>query len=183
MNIVKWAVVDDLGGEIAVRTARGRGTTFVLRIPLSITIIDAFSFRCGHQPFVVPVALVEEIVEVDPAEITRAPSGQGRAEVRMLDRRGAAMPLVKLDGIFHLTPEDGASRKAIVVRRNGHPFAFEVDHMLGQQEVVVRPLQDPLVRRPGIVGSTDLGNGQPTLVLDLISLAGSLSRRRTDVRA
>jgi two-component system chemotaxis sensor kinase CheA len=55
--------------------------------------------------------------------------------------------------------------------------------MLGQQEVVVRPLQDPLVRRPGIVGSTDLGNGEPTLVLDLISLAGSLSRRRTDAQA
>jgi two-component system chemotaxis sensor kinase CheA len=101
----------------------------------------------------------------------------------MLDRRGAAIPLVSLDGVFHLTAAAEGSRKAIVVRRNGQPFAFEVDQMLGQQEVVVRPLQDPLVRRPGIVGSTDLGNGQPTLVLDLISLAGSLSRRRSDVTA
>jgi two-component system chemotaxis sensor kinase CheA len=183
MNIVKQAVVDELGGELTVRTERGKGTTFILRVPLSITIVDAFAFRCGHQPFVVPVSVVEEIVEVDPAAITRAPSGKGRAELRMLDRRGTAVPLVRLDGIFHLEPEQVPVRKAIVVRRNGQPYAFEVDQMVGQQEVVVRPLDDPLVRRPGIVGSTDLGDGQPTLVLDLLSLSATLSRRRTDVRA
>lgn len=183
MNIVKRAVVDDLAGEVSVRSVRGRGTTFVLRIPLSITIIDAFSFRCGRQPFVVPVSVVDEIVEVKPADVTRVPSGKGRAELRMLDRRGVAIPLVKLDGVFHLPSEETPARKAILVRRNGMPFAFEVDQMLGQQEVVVRPLEDPLVRRPGIVGSTDLGDGQPTLVLDLLSLSANLSRRRTDVRA
>jgi two-component system, chemotaxis family, sensor kinase CheA len=183
MNIVKRAVSDDLGGEVSVRSARGKGTTFVLRIPLSITIIDAFSFRCGRQPFVVPVSVVDEIVEVRPSDVTRVPSGKGRAEMRMLDRRGAAVPLVKLDSVFHLTPEETPARKAILVRRNGMPFGFEVDQMLGQQEVVVRPLEDPLVRRPGIVGSTDLGDGLPTLVLDLISLSATLSRRRTDVRA
>jgi two-component system chemotaxis sensor kinase CheA len=183
MEIVKRTVVEDLGGTIGVRTTRGRGTTFVLRLPLSITIVDAFAFRCGQQPFVVPVAVVDEIVDVDPALITRAPSGQGRAEVRMLERRGAAVPLVKLDGVFRLPAAPSALSKAIVIRRNGQPFAFEVDQMLGHHEVVVRPLEDPLSRRPGIVGSTDLGDGQPTLVLDLVSLSASLSRRRTDVRA
>jgi two-component system chemotaxis sensor kinase CheA len=183
MNIVKRTIVDELAGELSVRSAAGKGTTFVMRVPMSITIVDAFSFRCGHQPFVVPVSVVEEIVEVDPAAVTRAPSGKGRAELRMLERRGAAVPLVNLDGIFHLTPERTVTRKAIVVRRNGQPFAFEVDQMVGQQEVVVRPLEDPLIRRPGIVGSTDLGDGQPTLVLDLISLSATLSRRRTDVHA
>jgi two-component system chemotaxis sensor kinase CheA len=182
MNIVKRTIVDEMGGEVVVRSARGRGTTFAVRIPLSITIVDAFSFRCGHQPFVVPVSAVEEIVEVDPAAITRAPSGKGRAEVRMLERRGAAVPLVELDRIFHLQPEKTVARKAIVVRRNGQPFAFEVDQMIGQQEVVVRPLEDPLIRRPGVIGSTDLGDGQPTLVLDLISLSASISRRKTDLR-
>jgi two-component system chemotaxis sensor kinase CheA len=183
MDIIRRTVVEELGGAIAVRTTRGRGTTFALRIPLSITIVDAFAFRCGHQPFVVPVAVVDEILDVDPALITRAPSGQGRAEVRMLDRRGAAVPLVKLDGVFRLPAEATSLRKAILIRRNGQPFAFEVDQMLGQHEVVVRPLEDPLARRPGIVGSTDLGDGQPTLVLDLISLSATLSRRRTDVQA
>jgi two-component system chemotaxis sensor kinase CheA len=183
MNIVRQVVVEELGGEIGVRTRPGQGTTFCLRIPLSITIMDAFSFRCGSQPFVVPVSAVEEVVEVDPALVTRAPSGEGRAELRMLERRGAAVPLVSLERIFRLEAVPGLLRKAIVVKRNGQPFGFEVDQMLGQQEVVVRPLEDPLVRQPGIVGSTDLGDGQPTLVLDLVSLSGRVSRRRTDVRS
>ena len=61
------------------------------------------------------------------------------------------------------------------MRRNGEPFAFAVDRMLGQQEVVVRPLEDPLVRVHGISGTTDLGDGRPTLVLDLAALGGKLT--------
>jgi two-component system, chemotaxis family, sensor kinase CheA len=181
MNIVR-RVVEELGGHMSVHTAPGRGTRFVLRIPLSITIVDAFSFRCGSQPFVVPVSVVDEVVEIDPAQVSEAPSGKGRAALKMLDRRGATIPLVALDHVLHLPAQSAALRKAIVVRRNGQPYGFEVDQMLGQQEVVIRPLADPLVRQPGIVGSTDLGDGQPTLVLDLISLCGRLSRRRSDVR-
>lgn len=182
MNIVRKSV-EELGGQLSVETTAGQGTSFTLAVPLTITIIDAFSFRCGEQPFVVPVSAVEEIVEIDPAQVTRAPSGKGRAPMRMLDRRGSAVPLVSLERVFHLEAVPGDLRKAIVVRRNGQPFGFEVDQMLGHQEVVVRPLEDALVKQPGIVGSTDLGDGRPTLVLDLVSLCGRLSRRRTDARA
>jgi two-component system chemotaxis sensor kinase CheA len=182
MNIVKTAI-EELGGQVSLSTSKGKGTTFVLRIPLSITIVDAFSFRCGRQPFVAPVATVDEIAEVDPARVTIAPSGKGRAELRLLERHGVPVPLVSLDRLFHIEPDRAPVRKAIVVRRNGQPFGFEVDQMLGHQEVVVRPLADPLVKQPGIVGSTDLGDGAPTLVLDLLSLSARLSRRRSDVRA
>jgi two-component system chemotaxis sensor kinase CheA len=63
------------------------------------------------------------------------------------------------------------------VRRNGEPFAFAVDRMLGQQEIVVRPLEDPLVRVGGITGTTDLGDGKPTLVLDLPGLVSAAHRK------
>ena len=182
MNIVR-RTVEELGGQLSLQTAAGAGTSFTLAIPLSITIVDAFSFRCGEQPFVVPVSAVEEIVEVEPSQVTRAPSGKGRAPLRMLDRRGTAIPLMSLERVFHLEAASSELRKAIVVRRDGQPYGFEVDQMLGHQEVVVRPLEDPLVRQPGVVGSTDLGDGRPTLVLDLVTLCGRLSRRRTDTRA
>ncbi|HEY0710625.1 MAG TPA: chemotaxis protein CheW, partial [Polyangia bacterium] len=182
MNIVK-ETVEGLGGHISVQTQKGKGTTFTLRVPLSLTIVDAFSFRSGRQAFVVPVALVEEIAEVDPGRVTFAPSGKNRAPTRMLERHGSAIPLVSLDHLFHLEGEPSLLRKAIIVRRNGRPFGFEIDQMLGHQEVVVRPLEDPLVKQPGIVGSTDLGDGQPTLVLDLVSLSARFSRRKSDVRA
>ena len=180
MDIVRRIAVDNLGGELSLRTTPGAGTTFTLRVPLTITIVDAFSFVVGPQPFVVPVAMVEEIIEVDPAKLVRGPapgrsSRAARVEVRMLERRGEAMPLLRLDALFDLG-DAGSAQKAIVVRRGGEPFAFAVDRMLGQQEVVVRPLEDRLVRIPGISGSTDLGDGRPTLVLDLVALASRAGR-------
>jgi two-component system chemotaxis sensor kinase CheA len=69
------------------------------------------------------------------------------------------------------------ARKAFVVRRNGELIAFAVDRMIGRQEVVVRAVNDPLVNVPGIAGATDLGDGRPTLVLDLNAL-GALAGHR-----
>ncbi|KYF81902.1 chemotaxis protein CheA, partial [Sorangium cellulosum] len=71
MDIVRRIAVEQLGGELSVSTARGAGTTFTLRIPLTLTIIDAFSFLCGDQAFVTPVAGVEEVMEIDTARIFR----------------------------------------------------------------------------------------------------------------
>ncbi|WP_437970464.1 chemotaxis protein CheW [Sorangium sp. So ce260] len=210
MDIVRRIAVEQLGGELSVSTARGAGTTFTLRIPLTLTIVDAFSFLCGDQPFVTPVAGVEEVMEIDAARIFRGPSpgatrggtelpalprarggtelpalprarggtelpapGRARGGTELIERRGEVVPLVDLAALFDL----GASpaSRALVVRRNGAPFAFGVTRVLGQQEVVVRPLEDPLVKVPGVSGSTDLGDGRPTLVLDLVSLSGRLS--------
>jgi two-component system chemotaxis sensor kinase CheA len=184
MDVVK-RIVEELGGELTMRTAAGQGTTFAMRVPLSITIVDAFSFTCGGQTFVVPVAMVEEIQEVDLERMVRGPdrrkSARGGPDRRrsaratdMMRRRGEAVPVLRLDEIFGLAPAAEERRKAIVVRRNGEPFAFAVDRMLGQQEIVVRPLADRLVRVDGVSGTTDLGDGRPTLVLDLAALGGKL---------
>ncbi|MFL5427597.1 MAG: chemotaxis protein CheA [Myxococcales bacterium] len=174
MDIVK-RIVDQLGGELLLKTQPGSGSTFTLRVPLSITIVDAFSFACGKQPFVVPVATIEEIVEVDPGRLVRAPGGR---DLRLLQRRGETVPLLALESVLHMERGTEPRRKALIVRRNAEPYGFEVDRMLGQQEVVVRPLEDPLVHVPGVTGSTDLGDGLPTLVLDLLSLTGSLGESR-----
>ncbi|WP_437513831.1 chemotaxis protein CheA [Sorangium sp. So ce1099] len=219
MDIVRRIAVEQLGGELSVSTARGAGTTFTLRIPLTLTIVDAFSFLCGDQAFVTPVAGVEEVMEIDPARIFRGPApgrargvaelpalgrargvaalpspggtalppapgrahggvgvpspGRARGGTELIERRGEVVPIVDLGALFELG-DAGASR-ALVVRRNGAPFAFGVTRVLGQQEVVVRPLEDPLVKVPGVSGSTDLGDGRPTLVLDLVTLSGRLS--------
>jgi two-component system chemotaxis sensor kinase CheA len=185
MDVVKRIAVDDLRGELSLRTVPGQGTTFMLRIPLSITIVDAFSFVCGGETFVVPVAMVEEIQEIDLATTVRGPdrrrTTRGAADRRrstrateMIHRRGEAVPVLRLDELLGLTATGELRRKAIIIRRNGEPFAFAVDRMIGQQEVVVRPLEDQLVRVHGISGTTDLGDGRPTLVLDLAALGGRL---------
>lgn len=172
--------VRELGGEVAMTTRAGHGTTFTLKVPLSITIIDAFSFTTHGHVFVIPVAMVDEVIEVEAGRATHGPQRPGATvEVALIERRGAAVPLIDLAAAFGLpsapaVPE-GLHPKALVVRRGGAPCAFRVDRMLGQHEVVVRPVSDPLVRVPGVTGSTDLGDGRPVLVVDLVALSGTLS--------
>ncbi len=178
MDIVKRIVVGDLGGALSLETEPGVGTTFTLRVPLTITIVDAFSFECGGERFVTPIGAVEEIVEIDPAHVVRVPVAHGGGrDAKMLRRRGEGLPLFGLSGLFGLKPASTGPGKALIIRRQAQQYAFEVERMLGQQEVVVRPLEDPLVRVTGVSGSTDLGDGKPTLVLDLVALCGTISSR------
>ncbi|HTA90841.1 MAG TPA: chemotaxis protein CheW [Polyangiaceae bacterium] len=176
MEIVKRTVVDELGGELELHSELGKGTTFTLRVPLTISIVDAFSFECAEQRFVVPVGMVDEIVEVDASRLVQIPANDdGSPPVDILSRRGVAVPMIQLAHVFHMKTEKRANSKAIIVRRAGLPVAFAVDRMLGQQEVVIRPVNDALVRAPGVAGATDLGDGRPTLVLDLVALSASLT--------
>jgi two-component system, chemotaxis family, sensor kinase CheA len=176
MEIVK-RTVDQLGGELTLRTELGVGSVFILRVPLSLSIVDGFSFECAEQRFVVPVSTIDEIIEVEPSALLRSPSGaRAGLDVSMLERRGQIVPLLSLAGVLGLG-RPSTERKALVVRRGAEAIAFSVDRMLGQQEVVVRPLEDELVRVRGVAGATDLGDGKPTLVLDLAGLGAALNRR------
>jgi len=173
---VKRTIVDELGGELSVHSQFGQGTTFTLRVPLTISIVDAFSFECGQQRFVVPVAMVDEIIEVDPNALVQVPANDdGSPTVDIISRRGLALPMIQLAQVFSLQSSGKGQPKAIVVRRAGAPIAFAVDRMLGQQEVVIRPINDVLARAPGVSGATDLGDGRPTLVLDLVALSERLA--------
>lgn len=179
MDIVKRIVVDQLGGELIMKTERGVGTTFTLRVPLTIAIVEAFTLDCAQQRFVVPVSMVEEILEIDPAKVVGGPGGNIKASIYagMIERRGEVIPLVDLAQVFSLPLAENRLRQALLVRRNGAPMAFALEKVRGQQEAVVRPLIDPLIQVRGISGATDLGDGKPTLVLDLISLSGALLAR------
>ena len=174
MDIVARIVMGQLGGTLGVSSVLGRGTTFALAIPLSITIVDAFTLTCSGRTFAVPVGSIEEILEIDPS---RSVSVGDSTDTRLVERRGEAVPLIDL-GLALALGEARERRKALLVRRNDQVCAFAVDRMIARQEVVIRPLEDLLVRVPGVSGATDLGDGRPTLVLDLIALSGDLHKRR-----
>lgn len=172
MDIVKRVIVEQLGGELRLETAPGKGTAFSLCVPLTITIVDAFVFECAALRYAVPVSGVEEIIEVDTARLVHAPGRAGGTA--MLERRGQAVPVLALERLLRRDAgREGPGPKAFIVRQRGMPLAIAVDRLLGQQEIVLRPLEDPLVRVPGVAGATDLGDGQPTLVLDLPALSAA----------
>lgn len=153
------------------------GTAFTLRVPVTMSVMDVLSFQCGPQAFVVPALVVEEIIEVVPEMIVVPPNTLATTSpLSLVARRDRAIPLVSLGAILAI--DSGAhARKALVVRRNGEAIAYTVDRVIGRQEVVVRTIDDPLVHVPGIAGATDLGDGCPTLVLDLNEL-GIIARER-----
>lgn len=180
MDIVHKIVVDGLGGELVLESTPGVGTTFVIRVPLTIAIVDSFMLRCAGERFVVPVPVVEEIVELLPGSIVSGPRAFGR-ETRLFARRGKTLALIDLAVALGLTQPSSTTtdKQALVVRRGrDEPVAFAIDRVLGQQETVVRPLLDPLVAVAGVSGSTDLGDGRATLVLDLLGLSAKLGREK-----
>jgi two-component system chemotaxis sensor kinase CheA len=172
MDIVRRIITVDLRGQLALETSEGRGSTFTISVPLSLKIVDAFSLSCSGQLFVVPVSAVDDILEIEAKDVVLTPA-PGRAHpLRLLRRAGNQIPLVSLSRALEMPPVARDRAKAIVVNRAGQKIAFEVDQLHGQHEVVVRPLEDPLVSVFGISGSTDLGDGRPVLVLDLVALGG-----------
>jgi two-component system chemotaxis sensor kinase CheA len=178
MDIVRRIATVDLGGELAVSTAPGAGTAFTLRVPVTIAVVEVFSFSCSGQVFVAPVASIEEIFELRAGDDIQPPAApDARSPVRLTARRGEAIPLRSLGSLLAIG-DGAAARKAIVIRRQGAVLGFTVDRMLGRHEVVVRPVDDALVRVPGVAGSTDLGDGRPTLVLDLQALSSRVLEGR-----
>jgi two-component system chemotaxis sensor kinase CheA len=178
MDIVRRIAREVLGGELALRTSPGAGSTFTMRLPLSISIVDSFSFLSGGQSFVVPVSIVDEIIDLGPANIVQPPAPsqergpeRGKARTRLLERRGEAIPLFTLASVLSLAQRSDVRGKAFIVRLHEQSFAFAIDRVLSQQEIVLRPIEDPLVKVAGVAGTTDLGDGKPTLVLDLIGLS------------
>jgi two-component system, chemotaxis family, sensor kinase CheA len=180
MDIVKRIVVDQLGGELSMQTAPGRGTTFTLQMPLSVAIVDAFVVECAGERFVVPVAIVEEILDVSGERFVSPPrSGLAAAvsPVGMMQRRGETLALYSLATLLGMPYRAGPGQRALVIRRAGETVGFLLDGVRGQQEAVIRPLVDPLLRVGGISAATDLGDGRPTLVLDLAALVAHGQRR------
>ncbi|MHA7634497.1 chemotaxis protein CheA [Corallococcus sp. M7] len=182
MDIVRRIVVEQLGGELSMDTRKGVGTTFTVCVPLTVTLMDAIVFECAGRRYAVAVGTVEELIDV--AGVVRPAGADG---VGLVERRGAAVPLVSLARLLDAAVDANAAgqgAKALIVRQRGEPVAFAVDRLVGQQEIVLRPLEDPLVRVPGVAGATDLGDGQPTLVLDLGALgAARVGRRKRASRA
>jgi two-component system chemotaxis sensor kinase CheA len=181
LDVVRQTM-DALGGSLELANEPGRGTAFRLRAPLTVAILDAFAFEAGGERYLAPIAVVDAIVELDANRIVHPPDSGRDAAVDLVELRGDVFPLVSLPRALGL-PRGTAETKAMIVRRAGQRVAFSIARMLGRHEVLVRPIVDPLVRVPAISGSADLGDGRPTLVVDLQRLAHGLALRRPEVVA
>lgn len=151
--------IEHLAGELTLQTTAGQGTRFTIRLPLSLYITDALVVEIAQQRFVVPQATVQEVIDLETAHLASIEGNQ------MLRTRGAVMPVFRLATLFALS-QNSASSAGLVVGADHQEAVLAVDRIVGLEEIVVRPLIDPLLRVPGISGATELGDGNVVLIVD-----------------
>jgi two-component system chemotaxis sensor kinase CheA len=165
MDVVKKAL-NNLGGLIDIKTKRGEGTSFIIRLPLTLAIIQALLVGVGREIYAVPLSSVIETLLVKTSEIKTV------GGLPMVQLRGNTLPLISLKEKFDL--QDGNASQdevfVVVVGLGDRVLGLIVDELQGQQEIVIKTLGDYLNGLPGIAGATILGDGKVTLILDIGSL-------------
>ncbi|HVJ49536.1 chemotaxis protein CheA [Desulfitobacterium sp.] len=165
MDVVKKAL-NNLGGVIDTDTRKGYGTTFTIRLPLTLAIIQALLVEVGTEVYAVPLSSVLETLLVDRKDIKTV------GNLPMVQLRGNTLPLISLQKKFELPAPETPSDEVfvVVVGLGDKTLGLIVDGLRGQQEIVIKSLGEMLNNLPGIAGATILGDGKVTLILDIGSL-------------
>jgi len=174
MDIVRTRI-EALSGSIDVETTLGEGTTFIIRLPLTLAIARCMLFRMAQAVFAVPVENVREIVTVLDDCILSVGAR------RVCDIRGEFLPLVDMDEIFAwpASGSDASPRGAVLVMHAGsRAVAVCVSTLLGTQDLVVKSLDENFVRIRGLGGASILGDGEVCLMLDASAVIDIVMRSR-----
>lgn len=154
-----------LGGSLDVQTEPGRGTTFTLRVPLTLAIVRALLAQAGEERYAVPLVYVAETVEFDARAVTALRSREA------LVVRDRVIPTVHLrDLVAARAGREPARRPTIILEVGERRTALVVDALLGQQDIVIEPFDAPRGMPPYLGGATILADGAPALILDAAAL-------------
>jgi two-component system chemotaxis sensor kinase CheA len=166
--------VNALSGAILVESRKGLGTTFTIRLPLTLAIIDGFAVKVGTETYVIPLSSVRECLEL-PAEKHSSEDGG------VINLRGEALPYVRLRDLFECRGATPTREKIIVVEYHGGRAGLAADELLGEQQAVIKPLGRLFQGIRGVSGSTILGNGHVALILDVPALCEEAIHRSAEL--
>jgi two-component system chemotaxis sensor kinase CheA len=168
MDVVK-TVLEKLKGSVSIKTTAGKGTTFYLKVPLTLAIIKALLFRVGDRLYAVPLASVVEITRTTQGALHRVDNHdvmQLRSEVLMLLH------------LHRLEKEQADTDKmfVVVISTGERKFGLVVDQLVGEEELVIKAMDDHLVATDLVSGASILGDGTVVLILNLSSVVAKLGR-------
>jgi two-component system, chemotaxis family, sensor kinase CheA len=175
MDVVK-TVLDRLKGSVSIRTTPGKGTTFLLKVPLTLAIIKALLFRVGQRIYAVPLASVVEITRTKRSDVHRVDNHD------VIQLRDDVLALVHLSS---LSTESSESVKmfVVVVSLGDRKFGLVVDGLVGEEELVIKALDDHLVATELVSGASILGDGTVVLILNIATVVARLGRSQMMVGA
>ncbi|MFZ5640584.1 MAG: chemotaxis protein CheW [Bacillota bacterium] len=159
--------IEALSGNIFIESKPGSGTSFKIQLPLTLAIIQALLVRLEAEIYAIPLSFIAETTSIMPDQINRVQE----QEVMLL--RGDVLPLLRLHEILQVPPADLPKEEEInvvIVRKGERRVGLIVDTLIGQQEIVIKPLGELIGSIPVIAGATILGNGRVSLIIDVASL-------------
>jgi two-component system chemotaxis sensor kinase CheA len=172
MDVVR-TVVERLKGRVMVESTLGQGTTFRLMMPLTLASIQALMFRVGKQHFALPLDSVLEIMRADESEIHNL---DGYEVLRLRDQ---VVSLVRLDRMTGISSAVHKTRHCVVIVGTGNrKLGLIVDSFVGEQELVIKALEDKLVATELVSGASILGDGTVVLILDIRAVVSQFSKNR-----
>ncbi|HLT29983.1 MAG TPA: chemotaxis protein CheA [Myxococcaceae bacterium] len=162
MDAVKRAV-EGVGGALEIASLAGHGTRFVLRLPLTVAVVQLLLVGVGEEIYGLPVAKVLGAVEVDPEHLSSS------RDQPLLPHGMGLLPVHRLSGLLEVPegPQTPGVRPFVIMEADGGKVALAVERLLGQEEVVLKALTRPLDGIPGLAGATILGSGRPIFILDV----------------
>jgi two-component system, chemotaxis family, sensor kinase CheA len=173
MDVVRRNI-KELGGSIEVGSTAGRGSRFVITLPLTLAIVDGQSVSVGSETYIVPLITIIESLQLKPGGVNRI---AGHQEVFWF--RDGYVPVVRLHEVFGVKSQATELHEGLimVVEGDGRRVGLFVDDLLGQQQVVIKSLETNFRRVEGVSGATILGDGAVALILDIPGLIRAASLR------
>ena len=170
MDVVRRNI-ENVGGTIAVESEKGKGTSVIIRIPLTLAIIEGMKLRVGGLLFIVPMLTIHESFKPNMKDVFLDPDGS-----EMIMIRGECYPIVRLHDLFSIQPEftELADGILIMIRNENNAFCLFVDELIGEQQAVIKPLPTYIQKHNaglhGIGGCAILGDGSISLIIDINNL-------------
>ena len=165
LDVVKTKI-EALGGEIEAKTKLGEGSNFIIRLPLTLAIIQSLMVTIGEEKYALPLGSIQTVEDIPVAEIKTV---QGKEVINL---RGTVVPIIHLSNLLHCkTKETTPEELLVVIVKKGERLAgMVVDELIGQQEIVIKSIGKYIKSHKIISGATILGNGEVALILDVNSL-------------
>jgi two-component system chemotaxis sensor kinase CheA len=164
LDVVRRSI-EELNGTVTVNSEHGKGTKFTIKLPLTLAIIQGLLVRVGQEIYSIPITSVIESLRIKPEEIKKIDNYE------VFNIRSDVISLLRLNRLFGIKTEEQQDYHFIVIVGTAEKkMGFMVDSLIGEEDVVIKPLRDQFTNSPGIAGASILGDGSVSLIIDVSQL-------------